>query len=160
MCPCVLSLGCKTEVSETTIQEAKAQNVAIPTTPLSFQAKAIQPIFSYRRNQCAAIGLAAEGRQEQTDKQPDNPNGIRTSVDCERPSDIGWLRHWAIGRNLWLYTGNIPAIVGKSSFSMRPVQRQTVPNGRHKLPRNIGQQAGTERLSRFAANLKNRRTWK
>lgn len=81
-------------------------------------------------------GWTAEGRPEQTDKQSDNPNGLRTSVGCERPSDIGWLRRWAIGRNLWLYTGNIPAIVGKSSFSMRPARRQTVPNGRHKLPRN------------------------
>ncbi|MBO5190815.1 hypothetical protein RS666_04910 [Phocaeicola dorei] len=49
-------------------------------------------------------GWTAEGRQEQTDKQPNNPSGIRTLVG----SDIGWFQRWAIGRNihpvLWLCT--------------------------------------------------------
>ena len=51
----VLSLGCKVEPSETSFQEPKTPNVAIPTTLLPFPAEAIQPIFSYRRNQCTTI---------------------------------------------------------------------------------------------------------
>lgn len=86
---CVLSFGCKTKVSETTIQEAKVQNVAIPTTPLSFQAKAIQPIFSYRRNQCAAIGLDSR-RSAGTDRQTAEQSERHTHVVRLRKT----VRHW------------------------------------------------------------------
>ena len=63
-------------------------------------------------------GWTAEGRQEQTDKLPNNPSGIRTLVG----SDIGWLRRWAIGRNILRFYGSariyvqhcVPAIVGKA----------------------------------------------
>lgn len=64
----VLSFGCKAEASETTFQEPKPPNVAIPTTPLPFPAEAIQPIFSYRRNQCTTIGLDSR-RSAGTDRQ-------------------------------------------------------------------------------------------
>jgi hypothetical protein len=64
----VLSFGCKAEASETTFQEPKPPNVAIPTTLLPFQAEAIQPIFSYRRNQCTTIGLDSR-RSAGTDRQ-------------------------------------------------------------------------------------------
>lgn len=76
-------------------------------------------------------GWTAEGRPEQTEKQPDNPNGIRTSVDCERPSDIGWLRRWAIGRNLWLYTGNNTCYCRQEQFQYAT---GTTPNCAKRTP--------------------------
>ncbi|WP_049133862.1 hypothetical protein, partial [Bacteroides fragilis] len=58
-------------------------------------AEAIQPIFfpclfAVETNARPSDGTA-EGRQEQTDEQPDNPNSIRTSGGCESPPNIGWL---------------------------------------------------------------------
>lgn len=64
----VLSLECKAEASEAAFKNPKTPNVAIPTTPLPFPAEAIQPIFSYRRNQCATIRLDSQ-RSAGTDRQ-------------------------------------------------------------------------------------------
>lgn len=106
-------------------------------------AEAIRPVFApclfTVETDIRPSGRTAGGQQEQTDKQPDNPNGICTSVGYEKPSDVGLLG----GISVRFYDStrisippNVPTIVGKSSFNMRPVQCQTVPYGRHKLPRN------------------------
>ena len=97
------------------------------TTP--FPAEAIQPIFSYRRNQCTTIELdsriirAAYARRS-----------VPTLVGC----DVGLLGEISSGSMALhglTYPPSVPTIVGKSGFSMRPARRQIVPNRRHKLPR-------------------------
>lgn len=128
---CVLSLGCKTEVAETTIQEAKTPNVAIPTTPLSFQAEAIQPIFSYRRNQCATIGLDSR-RSAGTDRQ--------TAGQSERHTHVGRLRktvrHWLVAT--LGYWAKSMAIHGQHTCYCRQEQFQyasgTTPNCAKRTP--------------------------
>lgn len=100
----ILSLGYKAEASETTFQKTKLPNVTIPTTPRHFRQKLYNRYFLTVETNVRPSVWTAEGRREQTDKQPNNPSGIRTSVG----SDIGWLRRWAIERNihsvLWLCT--------------------------------------------------------
>ena len=61
-----------------------------------FQQKLYNRYFLTVETNVRPSGLTAEGRQEHTDKQPNNPSGIRTLVG----SDIGWFRRWAIGRNI------------------------------------------------------------
>ena len=120
----VLSLGCKAEASETTFQKTKPPNVTIPTTPRHFRQKLYNRYFRTVETNVRPSGWTAEGRQEQTDKQPNNPNGIRTSVG----SDIGLLGEISVrfyGSARINVPHCIPAIVSKSSFSMRPARRQT-----------------------------------
>lgn len=128
---CVLSFGCKTKVSETTIQEAKAQNVAIPTTPLSFQAKAIQPIFSYRRNQCAAIGLDSR-RSAGTDRQTAEQSERHTHVVRLRKT----VRHWLVAT--LGYWAKSMALHGQHTCYCRQEQFQyatgTTPNCAKRTP--------------------------
>lgn len=59
---------------------------------------------------------------------------VPTLVSC----DVGLLGEISVrfyGSARINVPSGVPAIFCKSRFSMRPVRRQTVPNGRHKLPR-------------------------
>ena len=98
------------------------------TTP--FPAEAIQPIFSYRRNQCTTIEL---------DSRIIRAAYARWSVPTLVGCDVGLLGEISAG-SMALHgltsPPSAPTIVGKSGFSMRPARRQIVPNRRHKLPRN------------------------
>lgn len=99
-----------------------------------FRQKRYDRYFLTKETNVRPSGWTAEGRQEQTDKQPNNPSGIRTLVG----SNVGLLGEISVrfyGSARINVPPSVPAIVSKSSFSMRPARRQTVPNRRHKLPR-------------------------
>ena len=103
-------------------------------------------------------GWTAEGRQEQTDKLPNNPSGIRTLVG----SDIGWLRRWAIGRNILRFYGsariNVPT---QRTYYCRQERVQyatgTTPNCAKQTPQAATKpktEAASAGLATFAPNSK------
>ncbi|RGT34252.1 hypothetical protein DWX38_04480 [Bacteroides clarus] len=90
--------------------------------------------------------------------QPNNPSGICTSVG----SDIGWLRRWAIGRNILRFYGsariNVPT---QRTYYCRQERVQyatgTTPNCAKQTPQAATKaktEAASAGLATFAPNSK------
>lgn len=95
-------LDAKSRLPRCLFKNQKRQTLPFRQHYCHFRQKLYNRYFLTVETNVRPSGWTAEGRQEQTDKQPNNPSGICTSVG----SDIGWLRRWAIGRNILRFYGS------------------------------------------------------